>query len=175
VQLTYSALVQDNFGNFVPVEDVDDVEFFPDNRVFAFAKCSLATIQSDPECQGDAYFYSREVIIVATVNDGEQTSNSEVRFTVNFGPDCRNDYVTYNNVLLDITHYITQPATVDSFDPQISTQVANCPVTCSLTQVGGGAFPSPTIYDFDPATGAFKVSEQNFFNDKTSFDLELAC
>lgn len=34
------------------------------------AKCSVSTIQSDPDCQGDAYFFSYEVAVVATLNDG---------------------------------------------------------------------------------------------------------
>lgn len=95
VQFTYSAFVSEGSGVFVPITEISDITFDPIARTFSMAKCSGATIQSDLECQGDAYFFSYDVIVVATLNDGEMTQNNDLRFTVTFGPDCRNDQVMH--------------------------------------------------------------------------------
>lgn len=113
--------------------------------------------------------------MVATLNDGQLTQNTDLSFLVTFGPDCRSDYVTFGNVITGITHYITSPPSIETFDPQFSTLTANCPVTCSLTQGSGPGFTSPAIVSFDPASGTFQLSEQDYFQDKTEMDMTLAC
>lgn len=60
------------------------------------------------------------------------TQNSDLRFIVTFGPDCRNDEVSFGTVYGPLTHYITSPRTIDGYDPQVSVMTKNCPVTCSL-------------------------------------------
>ena len=81
----------------MPIELVPEVSFDPETRQFTFAKCDpfdpLTT--EDPDCQGDPDFYSYEVQVIATLNDGQRTSNSDLVFSVTFGPDCTQDELTF--------------------------------------------------------------------------------
>lgn len=91
LDFTYSAVVKDGSGVFVPIESIGEISFNPDMRTFSMAKCDpydSVALANDSDCGGDAYFYSYEVAVVATLNDGVGTFNDELRFTVTFGPDC---------------------------------------------------------------------------------------
>lgn len=57
LEFTYSALVNDGSGFFVPVENVGEISFNPVDRTFTLEKCgSSDSIQNDPECGGLPYF-----------------------------------------------------------------------------------------------------------------------
>jgi hypothetical protein len=98
------------------------------------AKCSEATKDTDLDCKSTPFFFTYEVAVIATLNDGVNTSNSDLRFFVTFGPDCRLDTLKFNNAITSITHYISSPPTEYRFDPQFVSTIPNCPVSCSLNQ-----------------------------------------
>lgn len=126
---------------------------------------------TDSDCAGDAFFFSYEVAVVATLNDGELTSNDQLRFTVTFGPDCRNDQVSFRNPIDPVVvHYITGPPSQDVYDPVLMQTIVNCPVTCALSETN-----DPSVIDFSTQTGAITISGYNIFQDMLETQLTITC
>lgn len=134
LEFTYTALVNDGSGVLKSVDEVSEIDFDPLDLTFSLAKCfplTTETLANDPECTGDAYFFTYEVIVVATLNDGEGSFDDSTRFQVTFGPDCTGDMLNFDNLYADPqVYYITNPPVVAEFDHMLAQSVPNCPVTC---------------------------------------------
>ena len=76
---------------------------------------------NDPECGSDAFFFTYEVAVIATLNDGEGTFDDSIRFEVTFGPDCTGDMIFFGQEYASPqVYYITNPPTTDVFDVQLA-------------------------------------------------------
>ena len=88
--------------------------------MFSLAKCwplNAETAAADPDCGADAFFYTYEVKVIATLNDGEGTFDDSITFSVTFGPDCSQDFVYFEKLYESPQiHYITSPPTTDTYD-----------------------------------------------------------
>lgn len=179
LEFTYTAIV--NVGNDVwkDVSEVPEITFDAQALTFDLAKCypaTFETLSNDPECGSDAYFFTYEVAVIATLNDGEGTFDDSIRFQVTFGPDCTGDIVYFNQEYASPqVYYITNPPTTAVFDHQLVQDVPNCPVTCSLRQDGSDGYSDASIASFSSTTGAFSISEFNFERDTFQMDLSLEC
>ena len=136
VKFSYSAMVNQGNGIFLPISQIKEISFDPISRIFTMAKCSEASKATDPDCKSTPFFFTYEVAVIATLNDGVNSSSNDLRFFVTFGPDCRQDTLKFNNAITSITHYITSPPSETKYDPQFVSTIPNCPVSCILDQGG---------------------------------------
>jgi len=104
---TYDAKVLVN-GEWKNVSEVPEVDFNPDTLEFTLAKCSPADLTNDPDCTLDADFYTFSVAAVSSTKEGEMTSSDEQVFDVTFGPDCRDDALSFDNMVSSPQTYLVQ-------------------------------------------------------------------
>lgn len=85
-------------GTYDSIDTIKDIIFDPESRIFYLAKCDPNDPASttEPDCKGDAFFFSYQVAIRATLNDGQGTYNMDLKFQVTFGPNCENDIVYFD-------------------------------------------------------------------------------
>lgn len=93
-------------------------------------------------------------------------------FDVTFAPDCRNDMVSFQNPFdASYTHVITSPPSSEPLDPQLTQNVANCPVLCTLDTNG----ITDDAISFSPATGIVTLSQFNWSLDTASTQVTVTC
>ena len=160
LEFSYSALVNDGSGTFVPVENIREISFDPIARTFTLEKCgSPEAIQADPDCSGLPFFITYEVAVIASLNDGYGSFNSDMMFDVTFAPDCRADTITFNNPFdASYSHLITSPPTSETLDPMMMQSTANCPITCDIDTDG----ITDDALSFNSATGAVTINQFNY-------------
>lgn len=110
---------EDDESEFVALEDMDKnvLSFDPATRTFSMAMCDpYDSASADGECDGDAFFFTYEVMVVATLDDGARTSDDSLRFLVHYGPDCSADTLAFFDMLGDQTYYVSSDSSEDIFD-----------------------------------------------------------
>lgn len=123
LEFSYSALVRMGTGDFMPIESIKEITFDPESRTFYLAKCDPADPDTtmDPHCSNDPFFFTYEVAVKATLNDGVGTSNQDLTFKVTFGPDCTGDEVTFTTPIPDlIEYYISIPPVPMQLQPVVT-------------------------------------------------------
>jgi hypothetical protein len=86
-------------GEFMALEDLEMsvLSFDPETRMFSMAMCDPYDSNSAAmNCNDAAYFFTYEVAVVATLNDGAATFDDSLRFMVTYGPDCSEDNLAFD-------------------------------------------------------------------------------
>jgi hypothetical protein len=113
------------------------------------------TFSVETSNRGDASTYT--VQIVATLNNGAATSNSERSFQIEIADNCNDDAVSLDAETGDLTYIIRSAATPTEVTPSFSHVHSQCPVSISIT-VDNSALLDSSPISFDPSSGKVTIS-----------------
>lgn len=106
------------------------------------------------------YFKTYTVVVYGTLNDMMQTE-SQVSFDVTIGPNCDDDYLSFQadvSTQFSGTYQLgINEAFILPLDPQLAQNTANCPVQCQLTSLD----TMGPIFDFNDQTGVTIIKTQD--------------
>lgn len=156
-EIFYEAFTVNQLNELIPLSEVPEVSFMPENKLFQYSKCGPAS-QPDPDCEGTVVTKVIPIRIVARAGlytIVESSPSEWIAFNIVFEPDCTKDTIYFNipSDFSQVPYYITSPVgTPKLINPMFIQSIPECPVLCDLfenLERWDATKPTTIVTDFD--------------------------
>ena len=178
--ITFEAFCHEN-DILTPLDDLEEVQFYPSSKTFTYEKCGPSSNGLDPECAGTPYTKVIPIRIVAYAGLTQIATEDTVEFNIIFEPDCTKDTIFFNiPVDFGVFNYFvssTNPGEL-FLRPTYTQLIPECQVVCDLFEnltKWSSSNVNSIVTAFDPDTGFITVQSADLTLDDSKSLLVVEC